>query len=373
MKLRTFCSILVVGVILLTGCAAAQPTATATGQPAAAPTSTKAPTVTPTQRPLTKVTITQASPESISLTLTVVAQSKGYWAQEGLDAEFVFSGSAAKSLTALAAGDAQFSNNIFSQVLTIASKGVPVIAIAAESYRATNNVTMRKDVADRLGVTEKTPFPEKVRALKGLKIAALGPGSETDRMMRFILTSHGLDPDRDVELVSISKPADTVPALKGGSVDAIVIAPPSSEVPIAEGYGIRFINVLGGEVLGLDFLHVVLATRRDYVDAHPDVALSAARVIAKVLKFVQQDRSGAQEEVRKINAQAGVESGVADLSFSAMSPAFSNDPVISMEAARKRLEFENTWAEEKMSVDLNKVVENRFAEQAKLELADWRP
>ncbi|MBI2862020.1 MAG: ABC transporter substrate-binding protein, partial [Chloroflexi bacterium] len=169
---------LILSLALLVSCAAPAPTATPT-QPAVAVTPTKAPTATPTKRPITKLTLAYAD-VSTSYLPAWVARSLGYYEQEGLDIDWVQTGSGAKALAAVVGGSAPVGYTAASEVMAAISQGQPIQVIGSLMLRGSQKLTIRKEVAAAKGITEKSPLTDVVKALRGLTIATSSPGRGGD-------------------------------------------------------------------------------------------------------------------------------------------------------------------------------------------------
>lgn len=239
--------ILSLSLFLLVACAAPSPTATPTQPPVGALTPTKAPTATPTKRPLVKFTF-GTSTESLSFAPLYLALAKGFFPEEGLDADWARISGSAKITAAVVAGDIQIGAQVFQGPLQAIDQGFPVQIVGGYNRGVSSQAVLRKDVADQLGITEKTPLKAKVQALKGLTLVSTSKGGDTDLVMRWLLRREGLDPERDVDMTYIAKDADGVAAFKRGAVQAMSYAPPASTMVLDSGEAVMLINWRKGEV-----------------------------------------------------------------------------------------------------------------------------
>ncbi len=65
-----------------------------------------------------------------------------------------------------------------------------------------------------------------VKALKGKRVGVSGIGSGPDSLLREILRQHGLDPSRDVAVLSLGVMPTIFAGLQSGIVDAAMLSPP---------------------------------------------------------------------------------------------------------------------------------------------------
>jgi len=162
----------------------------------------------------------------------ILADMKGYYREEGLDATLKLFVSGADAMTAFHALRAQFLGSSDMPSLLFWDKG-DTMGIAPV-FRSIGNmsVTVKADIAN-------------AKALKGRKIAILR-GSTSEYFLDRIIDAQGLATG-DVLTINLSPP-DMVPALVRGQVDGFIIWRPYAE---------KAKEIMGNEVR-------VLATAKDY-------------------------------------------------------------------------------------------------------------
>ncbi|WP_240648213.1 ABC transporter substrate-binding protein [Pararobbsia silviterrae] len=130
-------------------------------------------------------------------------------------------------------------------------------------------------------------------SLKGKKIGVTAPASYSDNVLRWSLLKAGINPDRDVTIVSVGDGNTAKAALLSGRVDAVMASTPDVlDYQINDPgkteilYDWRKIPHSGQAVIGL----------QKWITAHPDAARGVARAVLKAEQTVQTD----PDEVRKI-------------------------------------------------------------------------
>src|SRR5207249_11093874 len=68
---------------------------------------------------------------------------------------------------------------------------LPILSVLT---RNSINLVMHKDVARTKGITDKSPLADKLRALKGLKLAGSTPGGFSHQMLVYYAIKGGLEP-----------------------------------------------------------------------------------------------------------------------------------------------------------------------------------
>lgn len=243
-------------------------------------------------------TITVASAPNVFLSALYVAKDDGLFAKEGLKVNIVEVESGNDSIAALASGKAQFADVGFEDLAELRKEGDDSVVMAHDILdRVTLTLVMRKEVAQRKGVNARSPLPDRLRALRGLKIGITSPGAPTDTYMRYYLSSVGLNPERDVQLVPLGGGSALLAALEKGQIDAYHLSPPTPYVAAEKGFGVVLIDGPKGEVPQLDgFDYTAFATSRDWAEDNKQTAIAFSRALTAATKKVksQPDAVAAQ-------------------------------------------------------------------------------
>lgn len=232
------------------------------------------------------VTITQAV-KSLAYIQNYVAHELGAFGKEGLEAKLLDTGGGGPDVQIVLAGKAEFTANDGAQVLPALQQGKKMVCVLALLDRAIINVTMRKDVAQKLGISESTPFSDKLKAMKGLKIGVTRPGALTWQMARSNVIAAGLNPDRDVQITGIGGAPALAAALENGEIDAIYISLPIGEKLVGQGKAITFINNARGEDPRLaTFIMEGLWATPEFIQKEPDVVKRTVRALKSASDYI---------------------------------------------------------------------------------------
>src|SRR4029077_20655006 len=141
-----------------------------------------------------------------------LAVNKGFYTDEGLEAKFV-----------------RARSNVL--VAALVSGGLDYISSVPTSIGGIMGGAPAKIVA---GVTRNNPDflmakPEigSIRDLKGKKLAVSGFGGASHQRMLIILRAAGLDPQKDVNIISVGDAGLRMDQLRLGAIDATVLTAPS--------------------------------------------------------------------------------------------------------------------------------------------------
>ena len=237
---------------------------------------------------LKPIKVTQAV-SSLAYIQSFVAQQNGYFKAEGLDAEVITTGGGGPDVQIVLAGKAEFTVNDGAQVLPAVQQGQKLTCVLALLNRSIVNVTMRKQTADRLGITAATPIAEKIRKLKGLKVGVTRPGALTWQMARYNFFSAGMDPEKDAEITGMGDAPSLAAALRQGNLDAIYISVPIGETLVSQGAAITLIDNSRGEDPSLpSFLMEGLWATPDYIKGNRATVTKVVSAYRKASAFVQQ-------------------------------------------------------------------------------------
>ena len=140
-----------------------------------------------------------------------VAQHRGFFKDEGLDADIVVM-SAPASIAALSNGDIDYTL-LTGSVIRAAIRGLPVRIVAGLMSSSAHVFLARPEI--------KT-----IKDLSGKRIGLAGFGDATHVLARLMLAKHGIDPDKDVQFIGLGSDSGRFTALQQNLADMVVTSPP---------------------------------------------------------------------------------------------------------------------------------------------------
>ena len=209
-----------------------------------------------------------------------LAQSRGYFKDEGLEVDIHPPSNPEDILKVVAAGTDQFGISYQPDVLSARAAGVPVKSIAALVQHPLNTV-----------MTLKGSGIARPKDLEGKKVGTPGlPSNEA--MLRTMLQTDGGSIER-VELVNVG--FDLVPALLGKKVDAIIGAYAVHEGVVAELQG-QPVDIMRVQDWGVpDYYELVLVTNENMVKQNPEVVRKFVRAAGRGYREAIADGGAALE------------------------------------------------------------------------------
>ena len=233
---------------------------------------------------LQPVSLADTSP-GLQLILPQVALKEGFFANHGLAVTLTMVTGDAGSIPALVSGSVNFSIMTSTPALVAEARGAKLQIIAPLSTYP-EQIVMGKALAAKLGITDKTPLAEKVKALKGQTVAVYDVGGGLQYQLEALVTAYGMKPN-EVSVVGISPYTSQVVALKRGAIAAIAPAVPFGQVAVADGDGVMIADIWGGEVPSLRGTPFeVMSVERKWGKAHPQIVEAMRDALRDSMAFL---------------------------------------------------------------------------------------
>jgi len=150
-----------------------------------------------------------------------VALEKGFYKREGLDAELISVRNAVTAVQALIGNQIHFIFSVGPQMPSI-WEGSDIILLAQMIGRPTFSMVTTQDI-------------QKVTDLKGKKIGVSFGGS-TFAGTKALLELNKMNPEKDVQYISIPGSQPKIAAMQQGIIQAALLAPPSDYIAIKAGF-----------------------------------------------------------------------------------------------------------------------------------------
>ncbi len=234
---------------------------------------------------------------TLTFSSAFIAEDAGFYKKEGLKVTHrILVGVA--SPNAVIAGAADFTIGTGPVFLRAAAAGQRLFAIANLIDRPLVELVLRKDVADAAGITDKTPFAERAKALKGKTIAIQGVGSIVHAWERLVVSRGGLDVEKDVRIAPMDPPA-MLPALVTKSVDGFATSLPFTTEAVLKGNAIMLASGASDAPDLLPFAYGLIYTRPDMCAKQRDKCVRVSRALAAANKFILEKPAEALEILRK--------------------------------------------------------------------------
>lgn len=275
-------SLLTIVAVACTSAVPAGPTPAATppaGAPETAASSRLAPpapaavaTGTPRKTQI-KLGLAGAGPRS----LTMYLAADRTFPEEGLNVEMLTFTGDAEAAQALASDSVDMTVQSLNGLLNLINAGQPVKGF----YGGVNHADF-----DWLAGPDVKTWAD----LKGKQAGIGSHGGLVDVLTRHVLHKHGLEPERDVQMVVVGGGTTTLQALRAGRVALAALPPPFNQQAEDEGF-IR----LGAQAqeVAEEWPRLVFAAKARFLDDYPDVVRAVLRGHVKAIRAMLGDREAA--------------------------------------------------------------------------------
>jgi ABC-type nitrate/sulfonate/bicarbonate transport system substrate-binding protein len=200
-----------------------------------------------------------------------VAQEGGYFKREGLDTELLYIGGGSLLIQSMLSGDVPFAYGPSVPVINATLRGADLALIGNTGNSLVFSIMSRPEI--------KRPAQ-----LKGKKIGVTRLGGSTDWALDVALRQWGIE-RRELVVIQTGGMPEGLAALSSGSLDAVVLSPPSNFRAVKAGMN-ELVDV--GQ-LGIVFPNTPLSTTRSFIKSQRDTAVRFLRGFTQGLNRLRTD------------------------------------------------------------------------------------
>jgi NitT/TauT family transport system substrate-binding protein len=202
-----------------------------------------------------------------------VAQHKGFFKDEGLDADIVVMG-AATSIAALSNGDIDYTL-LTGSVIRAAIRGLPVRLVAGLMTSSPHVLLARQEI-------------KSVKEIGGKKVGLGAFGDATHVLARTIIARHGIDPQKEIQFLALGSDSARFAALQQRLADVVVTSPPWD----FEGKKIGY-NILARAYEYLNYPLSGVGVNAKAIQQNREPVKRAVRSLIKASRFIRDNREEA--------------------------------------------------------------------------------
>ena len=202
-----------------------------------------------------------------------VAQEAGYFKREGLDVELLYIGGGSLLIQSMLSGDVPFAYGPSVPVINASLRGSDLVLIGNTGDSLVFSIMSRPEI--------KQPG-----ALKGKKVGITRLGGSTDWALDAALKQWGLE-RAQVTVIQTGGMPEGLAALSSGSLDAVVLSPPSNFRAAKAGmYELADVGQMK-----IIFPNTPLSTTRSFIRSQRDTALRFMRGFTQGLQRLRADKA----------------------------------------------------------------------------------
>lgn len=217
-----------------------------------------------------------------------IAKREKLFEKYGLEPEISFVQGGPLALQAALTKQADVAIVSYEHILTAAVQGRSVVAFFNIANRPVNNVIANKKM---MAGSEKLSVEEKIKRLKGMRVAMPSAGGSGEKMLGVLAKKYGLTLPGDITSVYLgAEAASYVAAFQKDLIDAALPFEPAGVLVQQEGKGKIFLNMMNGEVPEVrDILFMTLATHPDNIKEKPETLRKVAAAFAEAVQILKGD------------------------------------------------------------------------------------
>lgn len=225
--------------------------------------------------PLTRLKLSETV-RSVFYVPLYVAFSQGFFAKEGLEVEFSTAWGGDKCAAALFSGMVDLNFMGPEAAVYIYNQGAPDYLVLFAELTAKDGQFL---------VAKKSESNFKWSDLKGKTIIGMRPGSMPELCDEAAIRNAGLDPRKDVKLITNIAYTALAGAFTSGMADYAVLFEPQASMAEKEGFGHVVASI--GEAVG-PTAYTGFHARKEYLKMHPDVVQHFTNAIYRGMLWTQR-------------------------------------------------------------------------------------
>ena len=236
-----------------------------------------------------------------------VAQEAGYFKRDAIDTELLYIGGGSLLIQSMLSGDVPFAYGPSVPVINAALRGADLVFIANTGNALVFSMMSRPEI--------KQPAN-----LKGKKIGVTRLGGSTDWALDAALKQWGIQ-RRELLVIQTGGMPEGLAGLASGSLDAVVLSPPSNFRALKAGMH----ELVDAGQLGIVFPNTPLSTTRSFIKSQQDTVLRFLRGFTQGLNRLRTDKPFSMKVLSKFTKVVDSET-LAEL-YQTYAVRYSGDPI----------------------------------------------
>jgi len=227
-----------------------------------------------------------------------VAKQEKLFEKYGLEPDISYVQGGALALQATLTKQADVGILSYEHVLTAAVQGKRIVAFYCVANRPVNNLIANEAL---MKDAEKLSVEEKVKRLKGMRVAMPSANGSGEKMLGVLAKKYGLTLPGDIASVYVGAEAPAyVAAFQRNLVDAALPFEPAGVLVQQAGKGRILLNMMSGEIPEFrDILFMTLSTHPDNLKDKPELLRKVAKVFTEATAILRNEPARAKALLAK--------------------------------------------------------------------------
>jgi NitT/TauT family transport system substrate-binding protein len=214
-----------------------------------------------------------------------VAQHYKLFEKHGLNAEVTTVKGGALALRSALTKGVDLTQVTFEHVLKAAAQGKRVVSFYRFAKSPSTNIVADNEI---LANARGKPIAERVRALKGARIAMPSAGGSNEKMLEMLGTVYGLDMNTVKRFYLGGNTGSYLAAFKANQIDAALFAEPVGLLLTKAKLGGTLVDIMRGEEPRFnDVIFLTLVAHPDIIAKKPDILRKVCAVYDEALKIIK--------------------------------------------------------------------------------------
>ena len=235
---------------------------------------------------------------SLTFSSTFLAEELGLWEKEGLRVK-ISTVAGVGAANAVLAGSVDFAPVSSPTLVRADARGQKLFAIAQLLDRMPLEAVLRKDVAEKAGITPDMPIEKRAQTLRGKRMAVDSVNTINHLVLKYLARKGGLDPEKDLTVTPM-QPPNMLAALKSGAIDGFLMSMPWPVMASRDGTAVTLMSIPRGDLAELTpFSFIIVVTRGGFCDGKASVCRKLVAGYKRALALMQDRPADAVAALRK--------------------------------------------------------------------------
>jgi NitT/TauT family transport system substrate-binding protein len=217
-----------------------------------------------------------------------LAQDRGLYKKNGLEADLLFIPSTTTSVSSLVAGDVQVANASGGGVASAVVAGADLVLVACYVNSLPYELVVHESV-------------KSAEDLKGKSIGISRLGSASDVAARALIRGLGLEPDKQVLIMQVGGPAERAASFRTGRI--IGFPSPPGMVHLAKGMPLRILISTIDFQKRFEFPYICATTTKSYLSRHRETLKKVLMAQIEAIHFFKTRKEESKKILSKYSRQ----------------------------------------------------------------------
>jgi len=234
-----------------------------------------------------KIRLSHSALES-SNAVWYIAQDRGFYKKNGLDADLIFISSTTISVTSLMAGDVEVANASGGAVASAVVAGADLVLVACYLNSLPYELVVQESI-------------KSAEDLKGKSIGISRLGSASDVAARVLIKGLGLEPDKQVPIMQVGGSPERAAAFRTGRIAGF--PSPPGIIHLTKGMPFRILISTADFQKRFDFPYICATTTRSYLSRRRETVKKVLMAHIEAVHFFKTRKEESKKIISKYSRQ----------------------------------------------------------------------